>query len=187
MPLLYLSHCSLPQLPQRRCREEQSPSETRMSLLGTPCHKPHPKLKQENGLEIPSSLGSQCPHPTCPTCTARETHNFTQGLRKHESILSSQGPWEAPKAGTTMLILQRRKRVSKTTQWHQPLNPHYPFFSLTSCRFGLLETTTVKMGGSIWYQEPASQDPSSFRLTTLRAHTFLNSRPSNESQPRPPI
>lgn len=59
VPLIYISRCSLPQLPQRS--EEQLPSETRMSLLGTPCHKPHPKLKQENSLESPSSLDPPSP------------------------------------------------------------------------------------------------------------------------------
>lgn len=124
VPLLYIPHCSLPQLPQRA--EEQLPSETRMSLLGTPCHKPHPKLKQENSLESPSSLDPPSPQ-------IQPAHQHRQGrlitltndvLSKRGSFLSSQGPWEAHKAGTTMLILHRRKRLSKVTQRQKLLNPH---------------------------------------------------------------
>lgn len=123
VPLIYISHRSLPQLPQRA--EEQLPSETRMSLLGTPCHKPHPKLKQENSLESPSSLDPPAPKSNLPISTGKGLITLTKDvLSKHGSILSSQGPWEAHKAGTTMLILQRRKRLSKVTQRQKLLNPH---------------------------------------------------------------
>lgn len=51
-------------------------------LLGISYHKPDPKLKQENGLEISSSSDPHFPNPTCPSTQTREVSTAPSYLHK---------------------------------------------------------------------------------------------------------
>lgn len=52
----------------------------RNEYLGTPLHKPHPKLERENGLLIRNPLPFRPPVPksNLPWAQKRKTRNFTQ-------------------------------------------------------------------------------------------------------------